>query len=183
MLNTIKTLRSALFAALFALAPQAARASDEAPAISCAQEFTAGVYVGPSAGTEVRGLLVLESQEDGGLDGVLQTADGDIELDASIDQDGLHLTFFLPGGGEIHGVDPTTTEFSECPGVLVGDLVGPLPGDAGDWAGETVVTGPNGTTYTSTTDGGGNVIKIVVRTKDGNETSICKVSLDYKPCT
>lgn len=172
--NILRTTAVATLVASFtgcdAPAEVAPRSLDEG--LVCVSEFRADVRQGPDAGLALTGMLVLGPQQGAEVPAVLQTRDGDVEMSAAIGEDGLELTFFLPGG-EIVGTDPSVTDLGACPDLLLGDFAGPVAGDVGDWAGDVTVTGPGGTTYTTTFDGQGHALKIVVKPKNGEPKTLC----------
>lgn len=114
---------------------------DDAVAVCAYDPFEATIHEGPSAGTAIVGSLVLVQDKLGQLSGVLRPQSGkkkiaqDIPVYGHAGKGMIDMTFLLSGGGEIHGEGPLGAPFSTCPDPIIGDLVGPAPGDAGDWAG------------------------------------------------
>lgn len=113
---------------------------DDAVAVCAYDPFEATIQEGPSAGTAIVGSLVLVQDALGQLSGVLRPHSGkktsfDIPVYGHTGKGSIDMTFLLSGGGEINGTGPIDEPFSACPDPIIGDLVGPAPGDVGDWAG------------------------------------------------
>lgn len=115
---------------------------DDAAAVCAYDPFEATIHEGPNAGTAVVGSLVLTADKLGQLTGILRPQPlkkgqpaQDIPVYGSTGKGAIDMTFLLPGGGELHGNGPLDAPFAACPDPIVGELVGPAPGDVGDWAG------------------------------------------------
>lgn len=167
-----------MFAALAIGVTGCGEPEDQQEGLMCVQEFSASVRQGPSAGLELYGILVLGPQDGADVPAVLQTADGDIAVAGTIDEH-LVMTFTLPDGTEIRGSDPNVDSLADCPQTLEGDFTGPKQDDGGDWISTRVVTGANGTTYTSFFDGMGVVVKIIVTNALGQETTLCNTNSGF----
>lgn len=113
----------------------------DAVAVCAYDPFEATIHEGPNAGTAVVGKLVLAADKLGQLTGVLRPAKKgkivpqDIPVYGHTGKGAIDLTFLLPGGGEINGQGGLDAAFAACPDPIVGELVGPEPGDVGDWGG------------------------------------------------
>jgi hypothetical protein len=106
------------------------------PLAGCGYDFRADVRTGPSAPMVVEGKLVLADIDRGHLAGELTLADDSRVLVTGFSDDAsILLRFHLPDGRFIDGAGPLPSAFATCEGELVGDLVGPGEGDAGDWIG------------------------------------------------
>lgn len=92
---------------------------------------------GPSAGTTLRGHLVIAAIDEVGteLRGVLMTRDGQyVAVTGARGDDELELSFRLEGG-IVHGHGALGADGELCIDGLEGTLEGPAQGDRGDWLG------------------------------------------------
>lgn len=107
----------------------------------CLTRFDATVTSGPDAGTELFGTLALEVKPDGRIDrGALVGRDKSRPKVVG-EAHGRAITPLITvgDGRTVYGVGTPEHPIEECNGVLVGQiggpLVGPQPGDGGDWGG------------------------------------------------
>lgn len=108
------------------------------PPTVCRSAFEATVHQGPSAGLTLTGTLSIVVKQDGRLDGQLTLADGGhIATVGQANSRAINLMFTTPDGHSIFGVGTAAQPISRCEGLFGGPFVGPLPGDSGDWVGET----------------------------------------------
>ncbi len=112
----------------------------DARAVCAYDPFEATVREGPSAGTMVSGALTLIEEEDGSLSGKLESKDASgaetaIEVVGKVTGSDIALTFMMEGGAKIEGTGALSADFEGCPEPIVGELVGPMAGDKGDWDG------------------------------------------------
>jgi hypothetical protein len=125
----------AVFAAVWALPLLSVQAQDDT--IACSMEFEATVYHGPSEGLSVLGTLEMEIDETGSLTGTMTSEDGSLVLPVVGQANGraVNMAFNLGEGVYIFGIGTAVNDTAgeDCGGVLGGPLVGPNPGDSGDW--------------------------------------------------
>jgi hypothetical protein len=125
----------AVFAAVWALPMLSVAAQDDT--VSCSMEFEATVYHGPSEGLNVLGTLEMEIDETGSLTGMMTSEDGSLEVPVVGQANGraINMAFNLGAGVYIFGIGTAVNDSAgeDCGGVLGGPLVGPNPGDSGDW--------------------------------------------------
>jgi hypothetical protein len=104
--------------------------------LHCEFAFEATVYEGPSAGLALVGSLQFDLDPDGGLTGVFALEDGSEALVAGqVAGRAVNLIFDLGDERYIYGVGTAlyNVRDEDCGGALGGPLVGPEPGDSGDW--------------------------------------------------
>jgi hypothetical protein len=113
-----------------------ARAQDSATGELCLIPFEMAVRQGPSAGTKFSGVLAVKTDQEGRVDGTFVAGGGALATVAGqATGRAVTLVFDLGQNGVVYGVGGGDADFSSCRmRSLGGPLVGPLPGDAGDWA-------------------------------------------------
>jgi hypothetical protein len=125
-------------ALIFALALTAVsvvftRAQDTPDTYTCTGDFEAGIYSGPDKGMMLNGKLELNVSA-GKATGTLTSADGQqTPVSGQIGGQAINLVFKLGEKRYLFGVGTSVSDFSECGGAAGGPLVGPAPGDSGDW--------------------------------------------------
>ena len=105
-------------------------------ALHCEFEFDATVHQGPSAGLALIGILQFDLDTTGGLTGTFALEDGSEALVAGqVNGRAVNLIFDLGDQRYIYGVGTSlyNVRDEDCGGELGGPLVGPEPGDSGDW--------------------------------------------------
>jgi hypothetical protein len=122
-----------------AAAPQHTQAAQELSDLlddTCLRLFEVSVRQGPNEGQEYLGVLALRVADGGAIEeGYFATSDGDdfpIVGQATGRSIGLLIT--LAEGQTVYGVGVGEHEVGACAGQMGGPLVGPEPGDMGDWA-------------------------------------------------
>lgn len=108
----------------------------------CSYDFEATVRSGPHQGLELQGTLeVLDLSEitKGGIAGVFtptSAPEQKMYVGGSAIDGVLDLDFMLADGSMVRGTGPISEAPSACTQDVKGSLVGPAPGDIGDWLGE-----------------------------------------------
>ncbi len=115
------------------------------PAASgCTLNFQAAVRQGPSAGLSVAGDLTWQIRQSN-IEGRLVREDGsEARVTGQADERAIHMVIELDGDNVLLGVGTSQQDIRECRGSLGGSLVGPQPGDSGDWYGRFAVGQPAG---------------------------------------
>lgn len=124
------------------LAAQSTPVVEEITEDVCVFNFEADVRSGPSAGLALVGVLRVPAQTTGTFDdGVLIVADpANPDVITSITVVGqangraINLLLDVGDGDAVYGVGTLETDLATCTGRVGGPLVGPAPGDQGDWA-------------------------------------------------
>lgn len=104
-----------------------------APLAACVYDFTADVREGPDAPLHIEGKVTLAMYDDGALAGELEQGDTFTPVAGRLADGRIELRFDLGDGKAINGMGPFAGDYEDCGGDLVGDLAGPVEGDAGDW--------------------------------------------------
>ena len=99
------------------------------------KNFEATIQQGPDKGWSMTGDLALTIAADGGLTGTLKQTNGSADIMAvgQVNGRAINLAFDLGTGKTVFGVGTLWKPISECDGAIGGPLVGPQPGDSGDW--------------------------------------------------
>lgn len=96
--------------------------------------FLADIRHGPSAGLSLLGILDLKLGRGGELTGSVRYRGERVLVSGSAEGRVLTLRLLLPGGGRISGVGRSSGEIRSIADIPnSGTLVGPEPGDRGDW--------------------------------------------------
>lgn len=104
-------------------------------ATRCLLPFEATVRRGPSAGLALTGTLSLAIDARGTAWGILALPDGAGDLVVGQgDGRAVNLLVTLADGRVVYGVGVAEHDVRDCTGAMGGPLVGPQPGDAGDWS-------------------------------------------------
>lgn len=117
------------------------------PGAICAYDFEMRVTAGPSAPFSVAGRLSLGSADDHTLTGSLQPTDVTdptrfVHVTGQRASGSVSLRFVLPDGRVISGVGAVPAGATGCMDNTPGTLMGPAPGDTGDWSlGLTILRG------------------------------------------
>jgi hypothetical protein len=120
-------------AALAAISFVFARAQDTADSYTCTGDFEAGIYSGPDKGLMLNGKLEL-SMDTGKVKGTFTGSDGkSVTVTGQAEGQAVNLAFQLGEKRYLFGVGTSVEDFSQCGGAAGGPLVGPQPGDSGDW--------------------------------------------------
>jgi hypothetical protein len=111
----------------------------------CVVAFEAAIHQGPSAGTVYQGILRLPLEADGAIDhgtliiGVGEDDDApqlsEVPVVGQASGRAVNLLITVGDGQYVYGVGTFEHPVGRCQGRMGGPLVGPLPGDAGDWVG------------------------------------------------
>jgi hypothetical protein len=104
--------------------------------VHCEFEFDAAVYQGPSAGLALIGTLQFDLDAMGGLSGSFALEDGnEVLVVGQVTGRAVNLLFDLGDERYIFGAGTSLNNVrdEDCGGALGGSLVGPEPGDSGDW--------------------------------------------------
>jgi hypothetical protein len=125
----------ALVATYHARALASTPASRTSPAaLTETAPFEAAVYAGPDKGLSLSGTLTLQATKTGALARLLIPRRAEpVQISGQVNGDAVNLVFYLGGSKHVFGVgtigqDPQTKQW-----VAGGPLVGPGPGDSGDW--------------------------------------------------
>lgn len=105
------------------------------PAV-CAFGFEATVRQGPDAGHALAGTLLVAIEAHGAIDhgALLSPTAAPVPVVGQVTGRAVNLLFTLGAGQVIYGVGTAQHPVAGCqPGALGGPLVGPAPGDSGDW--------------------------------------------------
>ena len=104
-------------------------------AADIAGNFSATIYQGPDRGLTLQGLLELTGGQGGRLSGRLTPASGAaVPVSGQLTGTAISLVFYLPGGKQVFGVGAIGQDPDSKRWVAGGPLVGPGPGDSGDWS-------------------------------------------------
>jgi hypothetical protein len=104
--------------------------------VHCLVDFEATVRQGPSKGVALKGVFDFKVDETGTLYGkLLQENQSEILAAGQVIGRAIHLVFVVGKDQNVFGVGTAKTKINNdtCGLVLGGPLVGPAPGDAGDW--------------------------------------------------
>lgn len=103
--------------------------------VSCESEFTAAVYQGPSTGFRLQGELVTTIDLFGKITATLIQENGsEVIATGQAHGQAINLVFFVNEELRMYGVGTADNDINVCRGEMGGPLIGPLPGDSGDWA-------------------------------------------------
>jgi hypothetical protein len=126
--------RGARFRTFSTGSPAAAEATPSPATNACSVPFEAAVRRGPSLGLALVGVLGFDVDDAGGLTGILVQADATtVPVVGQATGRAIALIFTLGEGRVLFGVGTAATDVRSCPTILGGPLVGPAPGDTGDW--------------------------------------------------
>jgi hypothetical protein len=122
------------------VAPAAAQEATPVPASPspgepCTVPFEATVRTGPDAGLSLIGFLALNPGPGGAIDqGSFVLDDGrELPVVGQVTGRAVNLMITVADGQVIFGVGTLENDLSVCAGQMGGPLVGPQPGDQGDW--------------------------------------------------
>jgi hypothetical protein len=100
----------------------------------CNGQFEGTVYRGPSEGFTLMGDLELQIESSGSVSGVLANREGsEVNVVGQANGRAINLVFNLANGQRVFAVGSLEKDIRDCQGVAGGPLVGPQPGDSGDW--------------------------------------------------
>ncbi|MEA2595561.1 MAG: hypothetical protein QOF01_2030 [Thermomicrobiales bacterium] len=111
----------------------------------CVVAFEAAIRQGPSAGMVYQGILRLPLEADSAIDhgtlivGVGEDDDApqlsEVPVVGQASGRAVNLLITVGDGQYVYGIGTFEHPVGRCQGRMGGPLVGPLPGDAGDWVG------------------------------------------------
>ena len=112
----------------------AAQSANAQGSYECTGDFEATVHQGVDAGWSLVGELTLSVDDSGAAEGVLTLQDGQTVVAAGqVNGRAINLVFTVSENTYIFGVGTSLNDFSTCDSIVGGPLVGPNPGDSGDW--------------------------------------------------
>ncbi len=102
----------------------------------CMRQFEMTVRQGPSAGLQLAGTLVLNVEPSGSINkgSLVLESGGEVRVTGQVTGRAINLLFDIGDGRLLFGVGTLENYISLCTGAMGGPLVGPRPGDLGDWA-------------------------------------------------